>query len=118
MTDHELILMATSSGIKGINPEKLTGQVSAYNYCCDFASGLEKAKTINAKHTSYGLKHLVEKCSGPNGGYVYEGTLILAMIKYEFKWKQNSDYMKVLFNIAEKSIEPNCREMEFAFRNR
>jgi len=68
---------------------------------CQWLSSIEKIKTINKKHTSYGLKHLAEKTIG----YSTNGTFIAAAIYSGFDIKIEEDSPNPMFNMSEKSIK-------------
>ncbi|AWZ48438.1 hypothetical protein C3495_06235 [Clostridiaceae bacterium 14S0207] len=61
---------------------------------------LEKIKSFNTKHTSYGLKHLFEKST--NGFYIDNGTFKGAMLEANYKI-QNTNEKNWVFNISNKS---------------
>ena len=64
-------------------------------------SNVEPIKTINRRHSSYGLKHLAEKFS-PNG-YLSNGVFIAAamIVGYPFK----VDPPNAMFGMSERSIK-------------
>ena len=68
-------------------------------------SNVEPIKTINRRHSSYGLKHLAEKFS-PNG-YLSNGVLIAAamIVGYPFK----VDPPNVMFGMSQRSIKELSR---------
>jgi hypothetical protein len=114
----DLIELARKSGVQGLDESKLTGQSEAYKICCEFLKKVEKRQTINRKHGSYGLKHMVENPAGRFGvpsspslhqGYIYEGTFILAAISQGFRWVQPGKHLKVNFNISERSLKSAVR---------
>src|SRR5438309_1055202 len=46
--------------VASLDESGLNGQDEAFQTCMAFLKGVEKSKTQNKKHGSYGLKHLVE----------------------------------------------------------
>ena len=68
-------------------------------------SNVEPIKTINRRHSSYGLKHLAEKFS-PNG-YLSNGVFIAAamIVGYPFKL----DPPNAMFGMSERSIKELSR---------
>ena len=67
---------------------------------------ITKIKSFNKKHSSYGLKHILEKRI-PNLNrkkYITNGSLIAAMIICGFKYKRKALTPNCFFNISEKSI--------------
>jgi hypothetical protein len=60
----------------------------------------QKQKTINVTRSSYGLKHIVERCINK---YVCNGEFIAAMILEGFNYKAGS--INANFNISNKSIK-------------
>ena len=79
-----------------------------FSEICEWLNGRTKSKTINTRHSSYGLKHIVEKRLP--SGYCSNGQFILVALHCGFRM---SGSYNVCFNIAEKSITPNaaCREL-------
>ena len=69
------------------------------NWCLS----LVKIKTINKKHTSYGLKHKFEESS--QGFYVTNGAFKGAMIAAGFKTQEHDSVINLCFNVSEKSIK-------------
>jgi hypothetical protein len=62
-------------------------------------------KTINRRHSSYGLKHLAE----PEIGYVTNGAFIAAAVHCGFSFETYPDSPNVCFGISEKSIKAKQR---------
>lgn len=64
-------------------------------------SNFDSIKSINERHTSYGLKHLFEN----NGGfYISNGAFKGAMLESGFEAKDESA-LNWKFNVSEKSIK-------------
>jgi hypothetical protein len=113
---------STLYSVAGLDPACLKDQEQAFQRCLDFLSTVEKTKQENKRHMSYGLKHILEDpsrlcpewtggdSSNPYGGYVYEGTLILAALASGFAMKQRGKHMKVTFNMSERSLRNRCKE--------
>jgi hypothetical protein len=77
---------------------------------CEWLESIEKRKTINPNHSSYGLKHLAEK----SVGYITNGLFIAAAIHCGFKFKIRPGSPNAAFNMSEKSLrkkEAECRLM-------
>lgn len=68
---------------------------------CEWISAnLEPTKTINRRHTSYGLKHLAENRLG---FYVSNDDMKAAMLACGFEAKQVSE-LNCSYNISERSL--------------
>ena len=101
--------------VQGIDEAQLDGQEEAFQRCMALFESLEKTKTINRKHGSYGLKHIVENPTGRFGiptdsskytGYVYEGTLVLAALANGFTCRYDGlSSMKCHVNFSERSLK-------------
>lgn len=63
------------------------------------APRFEKSKRINKKISSYGLKHIVERCMGE---YVGNGELIAAMLLCGFEYE--ADGINAWFNLDKRSL--------------
>ena len=97
----------------------LEGQDKAFQTCLSFLDGIEKIQTQNQKHSSYGLKHIVENPSGHFGvpssqdfytGYVYEGTFVLAALASGFTVQQGVG-LKATLNISERGLRRRALEV-------
>jgi hypothetical protein len=66
----------------------------------DLCGGMSKIKTINYRHSSYGLKHIAEKHLGT---YISNGEIIAAMILSGFTYKCERG-PNAHFNVSEKSV--------------
>ena len=64
--------------------DQLLSSVDQCSHICKWLSTVAKSKTINKLHTSYGLKHYVERFYEPF--YCYEGSFIVAAIHSGFDW--------------------------------
>lgn len=72
---------------------------------------IEKRRTINNRHTSYGLKHLAE----PWVGYVRNGSFIAAAMLCGFEWAhRRQDGPNVSFAMDQRSIEALKHEKKHA----
>lgn len=74
---------------------------------CDLLRHCTPAKRINSKHSSYGLKHTVERHLG---AYTSNGELITAMLLSGFKHRRHYDYNGRLmpncsFNLSENDYK-------------
>lgn len=68
----------------------------------DWCRNLEKSKSFNKYHTSYGLKHVFQY----NGGfYVTNGAFKKAMQLAGFSHKECSSRINWWFNVSQKSIK-------------
>ena len=80
--------------------ERLLDSVEDCNKVCVWLSTKAKIKTVNKRHTSYGLKHIAEE----EIGYVMNGVFIAAAIHLGFPYQLISDNPNVYFGISEKSL--------------
>ena len=87
--------------------EMLLNSTETFSGVCKWLEGIKKIKTINRNHTSYGLKHVVEK----DIGYVSNGVFIAAAIHCGFNFKHD-EIPNVTFNMSEKSIKEKDRVKE------
>lgn len=69
----------------------------------EWCSSIVPIRSINTKHTSYGLKHLFN--NAPNGFYVTNGAFKKAMLEAGFEYKCVNNSINWFFNISEKSIK-------------
>lgn len=95
---------------RGLNPEQqaaelkegqdaLLGMTKQCTSICDWLSAKAKIKTINKRHSSYGLKHVAEK----GIGYITNGAFICAAVFSGFEFKASGP--NAYFNISEKSLK-------------
>lgn len=105
--------------VPGIDPGDLTQQEHAFATCVSFLDGISKIKGQNRRHTSYGLKHIVEHPGGHFGipssaggydGYIYEGTFILAALAAGFTAAQPGNHLKATFNLSERDLVRTAKE--------
>lgn len=68
-----------------------------------WVSHFDMIKTINTRHTSYGLKHKFE--NSQNGFYITNGQFKGAMREQGFKFKQPLDSPNESYNISEASVK-------------
>jgi hypothetical protein len=106
--------------VRGLDSTELTNQQDAFEACLEFLEGIEPTQALNRRHTSYGLKHVVENPAGrmevpsdPDAYklYVYEGTLILAALASGFHMKQIGDGLSAIFNFSERSLKRRAKEI-------
>ncbi len=71
-----------------------------FRNACKWLTQVKKIKSINYKHSSYGLKHIAEE----EIGYVSNGAFIAAAIHCGFDVKEYCDWPNVHFNMSNKSI--------------
>ena len=69
---------------------------------CVWLSTLDRRKTINPYHTSYGYKHMAEMAIEE---YVPNGVLIAAAIHCGFRYRICKRSPNVKFNISERSLK-------------
>ena len=104
--------------IAGFDHSMIDTQEEAFQRCLSFLNGVEKAKGQNRRHDSYGYKHIVENPAGrydiPSslncyGGYVHEGTFILAALASGFTlW---GGPLHATFNISERGLRKRAIEV-------
>lgn len=82
--------------------EALLEQEDICNLIVDWLQQLEPTKTINRRHSSYGLKHFVEVATGY---YISNGAFIVAAIHCCFPYKIQVGRPNVLFGISERSLK-------------
>jgi hypothetical protein len=70
----------------------------AYTYCVE----IEKTKSFNRHHSSYGLKNLPARYYG---SYLTNGAFIAGTIAAGFAFKPIGDTPNVLFNMSERSLK-------------
>lgn len=76
---------------------------------CEWLRPMQKIKTINRRHTSYGLKHIFERDSGQ---YVTNGAFICAAVHSGFDYKLTPSNPNVSFNISERSLNAVEKRLE------
>jgi len=86
--------------------DRLLNSVKAFNETCAWLLQINKIKSINTKHSSYGLKHIVEK----DIGYITNGVFIAAAIHCGFDFKVEEGNPNVSFNMSEKSIKQASKD--------
>lgn len=86
--------------------QQLFDNVGEIDHVVNLLQGIEKIKTFNERHSSYGLKHWAEK-TAPNH-YVSNGSFIVGAIVAGFKLKINQP--NAYFNISEKSLKQVTKE--------
>lgn len=101
----------TTAGFKGDDPltiddfDKLELNATRDVVSCY----LRPITAINTTHSSYGLKHLVERVLAKETkgeiNYVRNGVLILAMYDAGFRIKRISSSFNCFFNVSEKSVK-------------
>lgn len=106
--------------LKGLTPFGFKGNERPLNififdktqldWALDFAHACgEPIRTINNRHSSYGLKHLAErrakKLSNDEVNYITNGALILAMIDAGFRFVRDDDSPNVYFNVSERALK-------------
>jgi hypothetical protein len=105
--------------IGGLDEKMLAKQDDAFATCLSFLDGISKTKGQNRRHTSYGLKHIVEHPGGHFGipsdaggynGYVYEGTLILAALASGFTAAHARNHFRATFNISERDLRRKAKD--------
>ena len=83
----EIILKRLNkNGLKNTKSETVEIDIDGLEVILVFINNhFRMINSINTKHSSYGLKHIVERCLG---SYVSNGELIAAMILCGYKYKR------------------------------
>lgn len=81
--------------------DQLLAEVEECSNACKWLSRVGKAKRINERHSSYGLKHYVERFY-PGSGCT-NGAFIAAAIHLGFEWVQRGS--AAYFNFDQTSLE-------------
>ena len=86
--------------------EQLLASEEACTRLCEWLANLEKIRTINDRHSSYGLKHMANRFMG----YVANGVFIAAAAHCGFPYRIYPGSPNVCFGISEKSLKklPRC----------
>ncbi len=98
-------------GFKGNSPLDISSfDKKQLEWALDFAYACgDPIKSINKKHTSYGLKHLAERrakmLSENEVNYITNGALILAMVDAGFRFVRDGDSPNVCFNVSERALK-------------
>lgn len=101
----------TPFGFKGNEPLCVANFDQAQlEWAHDFAMAcFPPIKSINTKHTSYGLKHIAERrakiLSDNEVNYITNGALILAMVDAGFEFRRKPGSPNVMFNVSERAIK-------------
>jgi hypothetical protein len=80
---------------------KLLESVEQCSRAYEWLAPVDKIKTINQRHSSYGLKHWVERCYAPY--YCSNGAFIAAALLAGFRVER--DGPNACFNMAQKSLD-------------
>ncbi len=80
--------------------QQLLEKSDEFDKVCKWLEQIDKSKSINHKHSSFGLKTLAEK----DCGAILHGTFIAAAIHCGFKFKTRNRSQNVKFNMSEESI--------------
>jgi hypothetical protein len=80
---------------------RLLGSEASCSKACEWLGDKAGTKTINRRHSSYGLKHLAEE----EIGYLTNGAFIAAAIHCGFPYRLVHDSPNVLFGISERSLK-------------
>jgi|WetSurSiteA1Bulk_404760.scaffolds.fasta_scaffold216389_1 hypothetical protein len=96
--------------------ERLANAVGEVEMVLSFLTSIEKGKSINKNHTSYGLKHTVEAFSGeqPNGQpwlYISNGSFIAGALIAGFR-VEDTQTANSKFNMLERSITLAIKQIE------
>lgn len=83
--------------------DKLIQDVAGFNAACAWLQTRERIKTVNRNHTTYHLKHFMER---DNFGYVSQGIFIAAAVHLGFVFKLTDENHGVYLNISEKALAP------------
>lgn len=90
---------------------RLLNAVEEVSRCVDWLSNAPYIKTINTRHTSYGLKHVMEHACG---GYVSNGVFIAAVIILGIPYRKYNLSANISIAISQKYVKsqqnlPNLR---------
>jgi hypothetical protein len=80
--------------------QDLIDSAASCTLVCQWLANLEKTKTINERHSSYGLKHMAARAIG----YVTNGVFIAAAVHCGFPYRLHPESPNVCFGISERSI--------------
>lgn len=86
----------------GFNADLKDAKIEPLNPCkvfiieCFIEQNFERRKNINHKHSSYGLKHIVEK---ELGFYISNGEFIAGMILDHYEYKHIESIVNCCFNV-------------------
>ena len=83
----------------------LLDHVDDCNKTCEWLQQIDKIKTINGRHGSYGLKDVAEK----DVGYITNGIFIAAAIHCGFPYRIRPGSPNVTFGMSERSIKAAIR---------
>lgn len=81
--------------------QQLFDNIDEINYVINWLRDVEKIKTFNKRHSSYGLKHFAEKTAPKR--YISNGSFIVGAILSGFKVKISEP--NACFNMSEKSLK-------------
>ena len=70
-------------------------------------SAVQRTKTANRRHDSYGLKGFAEEAAG--GEYVSNGAFVAAAVHLGIPYEIIDGSPNVLFGISERSVRPHAR---------
>jgi hypothetical protein len=79
------------------------GSVETIAMVTRWAQTLTKIKTMNPRHSSYGLKHMAENRADLGTGYVSNGQMIVAMLLAGFGIDARGT-VNPQFNVSERSL--------------
>ncbi|SEN29958.1 hypothetical protein SAMN05216404_103303 [Nitrosospira multiformis] len=82
--------------------KNLLDNVEMFVMVCNWLMSKQKIKTINQKHSSYGLKHIAQQQIGE---YVTNGVFIAATVHCGFIYKRIPDSPNVKIGIGERSLK-------------
>ena len=85
-------------------------QEGAFKNCVAFLEDIKKAAYVERKHSSYGLKHLVEQAF--QACYVSEATFILAALSMGFTHRHlDKKTMSCCFNLSSRAVDNKGRQL-------
>lgn len=107
----EILNGLTNKGFIGTNPVRISDfnklELNAARYVIECY--LMPISCINRTHSSYGLKHLIERIlaneTNQQINYVSNGALILAMYDAGFRISRISNSPNCFFNVSERSVK-------------
>ena len=86
-----------------VEQTRLLNDVAGFDAACSWLRPLARIAIVNKKHTTYGLKHIMERA---DFGYVSQGIFIAAAVHLGFVYKLDVESHGLYLNISEKALAP------------
>lgn len=93
------------------NYQNLLSNYEVFERCCLTLRSIDKSKKVGTKHSSYGLKHVLEEIIGD---YVSNGAAICALIDCGYNITVGTSKRNVLFNMYERDYNALSKRAEEA----